>query len=289
MALIGSCASNSKKDSKMYSKSYGHGNKTLILVNGGPSLSSYMSTLGVQLSDRYKIVEYFQKGTPENPTTNKDELTLRSHVLDLKNVIESNRGSQIVLIGHSWGASLALFFLSENSGVIHKTIIIGSAPLNDEAGKLFGENIQLRLTEESKSKLQEIKSDFDKAESDDQKNMLMQKRLTIIGPTYHLDHKTEDNFSNLKWNYTTFVTSIDSLWNFIDEGNIPKALDKISDPVVAFHGDFDPIPMKETFNLLSNHIKGVKTIEVKESGHFPWLEKEARETFIKDLLIELER
>ena len=65
--------------------------------------------------------------------------------------------------------------------------------------------------------LQEIRSDFDKAESDDVKNMLMQKRLTIIGPTYHLDPKTEENFSDLKWNYTTFVTSIDSLWDFIDE------------------------------------------------------------------------
>lgn len=287
--LFYSCASNSKKDSKMFIKSYGSGNKTLILINGGPSLSNYISTLGVTLSDKYKIVEYYQKGTPENPTTNKDELTIKAHLLDLKNVVEDCKGSQIILLGHSWGASLALMYISQNSGVISKTILIGSAPLNDEAAKIFGENIQLRLSEESKAKLQSIKSEFDQASSDEEKNTLMQKRLTIIGPTYHLDPKTEENFSDLKWNYTTFVTSIDSLWDFIDEGQVPRALEKISDPVVAFHGDIDPIPMNETFNFLSKHIKGLKTIEVKKSGHFPWLEKTALKIFLQDLLSELDK
>ncbi len=66
------------------------------------------------------------------------------------------------------------------------------------------------------------------------------------------------------------MTSIGSLWDFVDEGQVPGELEKISDPVVAFHGDFDPIPMNVKFNFLSNHIKGLKTIEVKKSGHFPW-------------------
>ena len=171
----------------------------------------------------------------------------------MKNVVEDYKGSKIILIGHSWGASLALMYLSQNSGVISKTILIGSAPLNDEAAKIFGENIQLRLSEESKAKLQSIKSEFDQASSDKERNTL-----------------------------------IDSLWDFIDEGQVPRALEKISDPVVAFHADFDPIPMNETFNFLCNHIKGLKTIEVKKSGHSPWLEKSAQKIFLQDLLSELD-
>lgn len=46
--------------------------------------------------------------------------------------------------------------------------------------------------------------------------------------------------------------------------------------------------MNETFNFLSNHIKGLKTIEVKKSGHFPWLEKTAQKIFLQDLLSELD-
>jgi pimeloyl-ACP methyl ester carboxylesterase len=278
--LFYSCASNSKKDSKMLTKSYGTGNKTLILINGGPSLSNYISTLGIQLSDKYKIVEYYQKGTPENPTKNKDELILKAHLSDLKRVVEDCKGSQIILVGHSWGASLALIYLSQNPGMISKTILIGSEPLNDEVAKKFGGNIQARLTEESKAQLQTIKTEFDQAKSDEERSTLMQRRLTIIGPTYHLDPKTEENFSDLQWNYTTFVTSIDSLWDFIDEGKISGALSKISDPVVAFHGDFDPIPMEETFTFLKTKIKGLKTIEVKKTGHFPWLEKDAKVAFM---------
>jgi pimeloyl-ACP methyl ester carboxylesterase len=286
--LFYSCASNSKKDTKMHTKSYGSGSKTLILINGGPSLSNYISTLGVQLSSKYKIVEYYQKGSPENPAKNKDELTLRAHLSDLKTVVEDCKGSQIILVGHSWGASLALMYLSQNPGVISKTILIGSAPLNDEAAKKFGENIQSRLSDESKAKLQSIKSEFDHAASDEERNTLMQKRLAIIGPAYHMDPKTEENFSDLKWNFTTFLTSIDSLWDFIDGGNVVRALDKISDPVIAFHGNFDPIPIEETFTFLKTYIKGLKTIEVKNSGHFPWLEKKASIAFMKDLKSEID-
>lgn len=288
IALFCSFTSIRNVDSKMLTKSYGQGKKTVILINGGPSLSNYMSTLGSQISDNYKIVEYFQKGTPENPSSNKDELTIKSHLRDLKSIIDGTKDSQIMLIGHSWGASLALLFISENPGVISKTILIGSAPLNDEAGKKFGENIQLRLTEDSKAKLQLIKSDFDKAKNDEERNMLMQKRLVIIGPAYHHDPKTEENFSNLKWNYTSFKMSIDSLWDFIDEGKVVGALDAVSDPVVAFHGDFDPIPMKETFKFLGEHIKKFKAIEVKKTGHFPWLEQHAKDAFLNSLSNELD-
>lgn len=264
-------------------------NKTLILINGGPSLSHYISTLGLKLSEKYEVVEYFQKGTPENPTVNKEELTLSSHLLHLKDVIDNHRDSQVILIGHSWGASLALLYLSENPNVISKAILIGAAPLNEELSKLFGENIQQRLGDEAKLRLQEIKSEFDSAESDDARNVLMQKRLKIIGPTYHFDPKTEYRLSSLEWNYSTFVTSIDSLWDFIDAGKVPQALEKISDPVVAFHGDFDPIPMRETFEFLSKNIKCLKTFEVKKAGHFPWLEPDAKDTFLVDLLREIEK
>ena len=147
----------------MLTNSYGHGSKTVILINGGPSLSNYMSTLGIQLSNKHRIIEYSQKGTPENPTSNKDELTLKSHLRDLKKIVQDNKGSEIVLIGHSWGASLTLLFIAENPGVISKSILIGSAALDDETAKKFGENIQLRLDEDAKAKLKLIKAAFDQA------------------------------------------------------------------------------------------------------------------------------
>jgi len=272
----------------MLVKTYGVGPKTIILIHGGPSLSNYMSTLGCLLSDKYQVVEYSQKGTPENPTANIKELTLSSHLNDLKVIVESHKNKPLVLIGHSWGASLALLFIAENPGVISKTILIGSAPLEDGASKKFGENTQSRLDQDSKEKLLAIKNSFDVAKTDDVKNVLMQERLRIIGPVYHFDPRTEENFSNLGWNYSSFVSSIDSLWDFIDAGNISKALKNISDPVIAYHGEYDPIPLEETFIFLKKNIVNLKTSVIKTSGHFPWLEIGAKNEFLSQLKNELD-
>jgi pimeloyl-ACP methyl ester carboxylesterase len=283
-----SCSSKINKDSRMLVNSYGAGTKTIILLHGGPSFSNYMSTLGTHLSDKYRVVEYSQKGTPENPTSNKEELTLSGHLRDLKAIVDSHKDTPLILIGHSWGASLALLFIAENPRLISKTILIGSAPLEDGASKKFGENIQDRLDQNSKEKLLVIKSLFEEAKTNDEKNVLMQERLRIIGSVYHFDPKTEDNFSELKWDYTSFVTSIDSLWDFIDAGKMTEALQNISDPVVAYHGEFDPIPMEETFIFLKKHIAKLKVSGINKSGHFPWLELAAKKEFLTQLKNELE-
>lgn len=268
-------------------KAYGKGSKTVILIGGGPSLSNYMSTLGTTLASTSRIVEYSQKGTPENPATRKDELSLNSHLADLKEIVVLQRGKPVVLLGHSWGASLALLFIANHPGMIERTILIGSAPLSDPINEKFGENIQSRLSESATAKLKLIKSSVEKAKTDSEINALMQQRLRIIGPAYHLDPTTEEHFSQLRWNYTSFITSIDSLWDFIDAGHVPKALARISDPVVAFHGDHDPIPLQETFTFLDAHLGDLKTVEVKKSGHFPWLEKTSNVEFLKKLVDEV--
>lgn len=90
-----------------------------------------------------------------------------------------------------------------------------------------------------------------------------------------------------KWSYVTFLNSIDSLWKKIDAGEIPALLKKVKTPVIAFHGDSDPIPHQETFQFLKRNIGNLKTIKVDRAGHFPWLEETSKERFFKDLCLEI--
>ena len=117
----------------------------------------------------------------------------------------------------------------------------------------------------------------------------MQERLALTSPFYHLDPKTEEKVPACDWNFQSFLKSVDSLWDLIDTGKVPKLLSSIEDEVIAFHGDYDPIPMRETFQYLRSNIQKIKTIEVKESGHFPWLEDTSKGNFLKELLEELEK
>lgn len=222
---------------------YGKGDITLVLIHGGPSLSKYMHTLGELLKEKYSIVEYQQRGTPESPS---QKVSLKDLILELKEILKDCPGKRI-LVGHSWGATLINLFLKEQN---EKAILIDPAPLTDEDAKKFSENLHSRMSEELKAELKELKD--------------MQRRLELISPYYHVNAESDKQLGSLLWNHDSFSQIMDEVWNLIDAGKLSPLT---SVPVI--HGKFDPIPAQAHAHLIDN------------SGHFPWLENEKE--FLKSL------
>lgn len=260
---------------------YGTGAKTIILVHGGPSLYGYMMSLGDQLTDKFKVIDYSQRGSEGNPYEGED-LGIDLHIKDLNEIVDQVEGKPI-LIGHSWGANLSLFYAAEHSEEIEKVISLGTASLTEEMGDLFSEIFASRITEADKTQLENINRKLEDAKTDSKINELMNERLSITSPLYHFDRKTEEKLPVCKWNFSTFQDSIDSLWDLIEDGKVPGLLKKISCPVIAIQGDTDVFPPKETFLFLKENISNFESHEIQNAGHFPWLEEE-NEEFLRKLI-----
>jgi pimeloyl-ACP methyl ester carboxylesterase len=272
----------------MYIEEYGTGFKTIILVHGGPSLFGYMKSLGEVLASRYKIVDYAQRGTFETPAP-VDQVIMENHIADLKGVIDKYRSSSpVILLGHSWGANVALMTAAKYPGVVEKIVALSASPVSGRIAEKFSENIQGILSDEAKLKLEEIHNRFENATSDEEKNQTMEERLAIIGSTYHYDPKTEEKMPKCNWNYTTFMPAIDSIRDLIETGKYSAVLEKIEESVIAFHGENDPIPCHETLRVFKDSIKKVKTIALSKAGHFLWLESTCEKQFLEQLFNELE-
>jgi pimeloyl-ACP methyl ester carboxylesterase len=216
---------------------YGRGEITLVLIHGGPSLSRYLQTLGDLLKDRYQIIEYQQRGTPEFPGDVSLELLLH----DLKSVL-SEAPSNRILVGHSWGATLINLYLQREK---EKAIFISPAPLSDEDAGSFSKELNRRIP----AALQKILSDLKKTPED------MQRRLEIISPYYHRDSETDKKLGELKWDSLSFNILMDEVWDKINKGELlPRP------EVFTISGEADPIPRLPW------------AITIPEAGHFPWLE-----------------
>ena len=61
---------------------------------------------------------------------------------------------------------------------------------------------------------------------------------------------------------------------------------QITCPTVAIHGDGDPHPAAK-IKSLSSKIKDFKFILLKNCGHYPWIEKQAKDEFYRVLRGEL--
>lgn len=261
---------------------YGDGNTVLILIHGGPSLYGYMDTLGGKLKDNYTIVTYAQRGTSANPS--KDKVTTQDHINDLIHLAEKYSDKEVILIGHSWGASLALMTLSEKNFIASKAILIGTGPLTEELAVLFSKNLNTKYCEKTKKLLDAIEDRLDIAEEnndDELFNSIMNERLEITSPFYHLDPKTQDLIPKLDWNFTSFDSTLETQREILESVGVENILSKINIPIFAFHGESDPIPAVETLEFLNKHIPKLQTQIISQSGHFPWLEKTSENEFLK--------
>jgi len=70
-------------------------------------------------------------------------------------------------------------------------------------------------------------------------------------------------------------------------GDLLKLTGAIRCPVVAIHGDHDPHLSEGVKEPLSNAIQDFKFILLKNCGHYPWWERQARDEFFRVLKQEL--
>lgn len=78
----------------------------VVLLHGGPGLWDYLAPLAEMLCELTVSYRYDQRGCGNSSPG--DELSMARYIDDLHELIESWEHEQIVIIGHSFGATLAL-------------------------------------------------------------------------------------------------------------------------------------------------------------------------------------
>jgi len=87
--------------------------------------------------------------------------------------------------------------------------------------------------------------------------------------------------------------ALEETWNDMvrlqEEGVYPAAFERIREPVLMLHGAADPHPGKMVRRTLQHYLPQLEYREWEKCGHFPWLEKEARDEFFAILGDWIER
>ncbi|MCB1179537.1 MAG: alpha/beta fold hydrolase [Leptospiraceae bacterium] len=110
----------------------------IIVVHGGPGADhNYLLNLK-ELSEKYFVVFYDQRGTGFSQREDPKNHSLESSLEDLKEIIHHYKnGKQVILIGHSWGGMLTTAYIGKNTKDVSKAIIIEPGILNNETSKAF--------------------------------------------------------------------------------------------------------------------------------------------------------
>lgn len=254
---------------------YGDKPFKLAVLHGGPGAVGYMKPVALELSKNYSVLEPLQS-----------KLTVQQQIDELKDQITKYSNEPLTLLGSSWGAMLALLFTSQNQYMIKKLILVGCGTFTKEDSAIADEVRNKRFTLEQKNKLNELMQVIDALPEKEQNEKMREFAAIFDVSDKYFSIYNNKELENLNWNI------FKNVWeDFVKLRETPNYIKseflKINVPVTLMHGDYDPHPIKEIYSFLKDCIPQTKLYELKKCGHYPWIEKYAKDDFYKIINEEL--
>ena len=108
-------------------REHGTSGPWVVVLHGGPGAPGYMAPVARELADSYRVLEPLQRGSGGEP------LTVARHVADLDELVSRLGGARPALVGHSWGAMLALAYAAAHPGRAISLVLIGCSTFDPVA------------------------------------------------------------------------------------------------------------------------------------------------------------
>jgi pimeloyl-ACP methyl ester carboxylesterase len=251
---------------------YGAGERTVVVLHGGPGAPGSASGLGRALAPHFQVLEPLQRRSGLVP------LTVSRHVEDLSAVAPS----PAVLIGWSWGAMLGLSFAARFPERVSDLVLVGCGTYDLATRTILQQSLDRRLGDEGRRKISALRGRL-AAESDKRSRDII---LGELGAAYMEVEsydllETEPSSENLPPDEAGHTETWNDALRLQQEGIEPGVFRGISARVLMIHGDVDPHPGALTRDFLRQFMPGLEYIQLDRCGHEPWRERHARHRFVE--------
>jgi len=255
-------------------RKYGHKPFVVAVIHGGPGAPGEMAPVARELSSIRGVLEPLQTAA-----------TLEGQVQELKTVLEKNGALPVTLIGFSWGAMLSFIFTARCPSFVRKLVLIGSGAYEGKYAVNIMEARLSRLSERERKEVLSLMATLDNPASED-KNTPMARFGELISKADSCNPLPHDN-EILECQYGIYQSVWEQARELRSTGKFLELGKRIKCPVVAIHGDYDTHLSEGVKDPLSRVLKDFRFILLEKCGHYPWLERGARDRFYNILKNEV--
>jgi len=247
---------------------YGEFGPQVILLHGGPGAAGYMAPVARELSDAFHVIEPFQRRS-EN-----DSLTVQRHIDDLDDVVrEYCTEEQPAIVGHSWGAMLALAYAAQHADVARCIVLIGCGTFDQGARYHLQSTLVERTTPQLTCRLGRLSREI----ADPDVRLCVYSRL--LEPLYIYDALQDETHETEEYDHKGHDESWRDMLRLQACGVYPETLVRVRTPLLMIHGDWDPHPGQSTLKTLVPYLPQIEYAELTNCGHYPWRERHTRGRF----------
>jgi proline iminopeptidase len=267
---------------RLYIREVGRG-APIIVVHGGPDFDhEYLLPDMDRLAEWFRLVYYDQRGRGRSFSGQPPEdVNLTGEIDDLDAIRASCGFETVALLGHSWGALLAMEYATHRPNRVSHLILMNTAPASHAGVLAFREYLQRRRSPEQIERMAALRSD-PRYQAGDVAADLEWYRIHF-GPALLRPDQLDRVTSRLRWAFTSegIVTARaieDRLhaqtWDDEDYDLIVR-LRRLRIPTLLIHGDHDFVPFVVAREV-ADAISGSRVVVLSDCGHFAYLEQPNR-------------
>jgi proline iminopeptidase len=264
----------------LYYRDVGRG-EAVVVLHGGPDFDhGYLLPDLDRLSDAFRLIYYDQRGRGKSAAgVQPDDVTLSSDVDDLKKVTEHFRLESAALLGHSWGAVLALEYAIRYPTRVSHLILMNPAPASTRD-----------LASMRRYYLEKIGADMNQQRRIVNSAAYKQGDPEAVAARYRIHFKPAlkqpEHYERLMAAMKTrFVSQgregilkaraiedrlMRDTWQMAGYDLLPK-LAALHVPTLVIYGDHDFIPA-DVVGHIAGSIPNARMVTLRNCGHFTFLE-----------------
>jgi proline iminopeptidase len=216
------------------------------------------------------LLFYDQRGGGRSKSDGVAPITWRTHVEDLRRIIEELPTAPLTLIGYSWGALLALLYCLEAQQqpaliLPHRLVLIDPAPLSRHFRDDFEAEFDRRQSGAEITRLRREAAASGLRERDPAAYRQRLFELSVAG--YFADAKRARDLTPFRVNGKVQQ----SVWESLGDFDLIGSLRPLRVPTLIVHGRQDPIPLDSSDQAA--RALNARFLVLEASGHVPYVEQ----------------
>ena len=260
-------------------RQYGIPPYPIAVIHGGPGAGGEMAPVARELHKTFpSILEPIQT-----------ETTLQGQIQELYDVLSAQCSLPVMLVGYSWGAWLSIFLAAQYPDIVRKLILVGCPPFEQKYASQILATRMDHLDPTEQEELQSVLAALSKVDSQTKDGILsrlgyLAGKADSYDPLPNPEHENDRVGTHAEIFQNVFSEAAQLRCN----GELITITAKITCPVVAIHGDYDPHPAEGVKQPLTGILPDFRFVLLKKCGHTPWLERYGQAPFYEALLEEIQ-
>lgn len=247
----------------------------LVCCHGGPGLWDYLEPVAEMLNDLVTVYRYDQRSCGRS--TGGPPYDVATAVADLDALRDHWGLRQWIVLGHSWGATLALAYALAHPARVRGLIYLSGTGVDASWHAEYRANRAALLRPDEQRQLTDLRTRLvtaQEAEFDAVERAYCELAWsTDIADRTHARELARQLFvADLHVNFQVNQLLGEDADRFTQQSTLPEQLADLRIPTLVVHGERDPRPARVA-RQLAEIIPSASYMQLPQVGHLPWLEQ----------------